>query len=129
METIRDAAGVSGAKAYDSQKVTAPEHNTVKEDRTEASVLKEQNNSQEKEQMPGVATAKNADVQKNLKELLEKEGGTKAVFGFHEDPDRVIIKFGDKDTKKVIQEFPSEKMLDYLQKVGERAGLLVDEKR
>ena len=62
METIRDAAGVSGAKAYDSQKVTAPEHNTVKEDRTEASVLKEQNNSQEKEQMPGVETAKNAGI-------------------------------------------------------------------
>ena len=35
----------------------------------------------------------------------------------------------DKDTKKVVKEFPPEKTLDMIAKVWEMAGLLVDEKR
>ena len=40
-----------------------------------------------------------------------------------------MIKIIDKDTKKVVKEFPPEKTLDMLVKMWEMAGILVDEKR
>ncbi len=52
-----------------------------------------------------------------------------AVFGIHEDTNRVTIKIVDKDTKEVIREYPPEKTLDMIARVWEMAGLFVDEKR
>ena len=54
---------------------------------------------------------------------------SEAVFGIHEDTNRVTIKIVDKETKKVIKELPPEKTLDMIAKAWELAGLLVDEKR
>ena len=51
-----------------------------------------------------------------------------AVFGVHEDTNRIMIKIMDKDTKEVIKEFPPEKTLDMIAKIWEMAGILVDEK-
>ena len=51
------------------------------------------------------------------------------MFGVHEATKRVTIKIVDKDTKKVVKEFPPEKTLDMIAKVWEMAGILVDEKR
>ena len=91
------------------------------------------------------ASAKgNADYQDNaedqqttpeqLKKAVEqlKKGqleNSEAVFGFHEETNRVTIKIVDKETKKVIKELPPEKTLDMIAKVWELAGLMVDEKR
>lgn len=52
-----------------------------------------------------------------------------AVFGVHEDTNRIMIKIMDKDTKEVIKEFPPEKTLDMIARIWEMAGILVDEKR
>ena len=86
----------------------------------------------------------NADYQDNkedqqttpeqLKKAVEqlKKGqleNSEAVFGFHEETNRVTIKIFDKETKKVIKELPPEKTLDMIAKVWELAGLMVDEKR
>ena len=54
---------------------------------------------------------------------------TEAVFGIHEDTNRITIKIVDKQTKEVIKELPPEKTLDMIAKVWEMAGILVDEKR
>ena len=54
---------------------------------------------------------------------------SEAVFGFHEQTNRVMIKIVDKDTKEVIKEYPPEQTLDMIAKVWELAGILVDEKR
>ena len=54
---------------------------------------------------------------------------SEAVFGIHEDTNRVTIKIVDKTSKKVIKELPPEKTLDMIAKAWELAGLLVDEKR
>ena len=54
---------------------------------------------------------------------------TESVFGIHEKTDRVTIKIVDKDSKKVIKEFPPEKTLDLIAKVWEIAGIAVDEKK
>lgn len=51
-----------------------------------------------------------------------------AVFGVHEDTNRIMIKIMDKETKEVIKEFPPEKTLDMIAKIWEMAGILVDEK-
>ena len=64
-----------------------------------------------------------ADMTKNVKSNAE------AVFGIHEKTNRVTIKMIDKDTKKVIKEFPPDETLDMIAKVWEMAGILVDEKR
>lgn len=69
-------------------------------------------------------------IKKALKEInknLEKVN-TEAIFGYHEDTNRIIIKMVDKETKEVIKEFPSEKTLDMIAKVRELAGIMVDEK-
>ena len=54
---------------------------------------------------------------------------SEAVFGFHEETNRVTIKIVDKKTKEVIKELPPEKTLDMIAKVWEMAGLFVNEKR
>ena len=41
----------------------------------------------------------------------------------------ITIKIVDKETKKVIREYPPEETLDMIAKVWEMAGILVDEKR
>ena len=51
------------------------------------------------------------------------------MTGNHDKTNRVTIKIVDRDTKKVIKEFPPEKTLDMIAKVWELAGLLVDEKK
>lgn len=54
---------------------------------------------------------------------------SEAIFGIHEETQRVTIKIVDKETKEVLQEFPPEKALDMIARVWEMAGILIDEKR
>ena len=71
----------------------------------------------------------NEQVKKAVEDLNKKMEHSEAVFGFHEDTNRVTIKIVDRDTKKVIKELPPEKTLDMIAKVWELAGIMVDEKR
>ena len=68
-------------------------------------------------------------LKKAVDQMNKKMENSEAVFGFHEDTNRVTIKIVDKDSKKVIKELPPEKTLDMIAKVWEMAGILVDEKR
>ena len=73
----------------------------------------------------------NAEQIKKAVEQLNKKmsADSEAVFGIHEDTNRVTIKIVDKNTKETIKELPPEKTLDMIAKVWEIAGILVDEKR
>ena len=72
----------------------------------------------------------NEKIRKAVAEMSKKmTSKTEAVFGIHDETNRVTIKLVDKDTKKVIREIPPEKTLDMIAKVWELAGILVDEKR
>lgn len=71
----------------------------------------------------------NEQLKKAVDQMNKKMENSEAVFGFHDDTNRVTIKIVDKDTKKVIKELPPEKTLDMIAKVWEMAGILVDEKR
>ena len=64
-----------------------------------------------------------------LSEINKKATNVEAQFGIHEKTNRITVKMVDKETKKVIKELPSEKMLDMLARIWEMSGLVVDEKR
>ena len=72
--------------------------------------------------------SENSQIRKAVDEINKKAHNTEAVFGIHEATNRVTIKIVDKDTKKVLKEYPPEKTLDMIAKVWEMAGLLVDKK-
>lgn len=74
--------------------------------------------------------ATNEQIRKAVEQINKKMSAqSEAVFGIHEQTNRVTIKIVDKSTKEVIKELPPEKTLDMIAKVWEIAGLLVDEKR
>ena len=72
--------------------------------------------------------SENSQIRKAVDEINKKAHNSEAVFGIHEATNRVTIKIVDKDTKKVLKEYPPEKPLDMIAKVWEMAGLLVDQK-
>lgn len=72
---------------------------------------------------------RNDSVKRAVEQINRKAKNSEAIFGIHEDTNRVIIKIVDKETKEVLKEFPPEQTLDMIAKVWELAGLLVDEKR
>ena len=73
---------------------------------------------------PSESTVKQAisDINKKI------NPNTVAQYGYHEETNRVTIKIVDKDTDKVIREFPAEETLDMIVKVWELAGVFLDER-
>lgn len=103
----------------------------VKVDATTVVVENAQNSAQNNaSEQGGQQQASNEQIKKAVEELNRKiNTNTEAVFGMHEETNRVTIKIVDKSTKEVIREVPPEKTLDMIAKVWEIAGILVDEKR
>ena len=70
-----------------------------------------------------------------LRKAVEKANSTMVLysrsleFRVHERTHEIIVKVIDSDTKEVIREIPSEKILDMFASMLEQAGLLVDERR
>ena len=114
---------------------------SVNVDNTTASVVKtqpekEQDGSEENGSQQQAATGQQnqampEQLKKAIAEMNKKINNTnqEAVFGVHEQTNRVMIKIIDKETKEVVKEFPPEKTLDMIAKLWEMAGILVDEKR
>ncbi len=73
--------------------------------------------------------AEQSKIKKAVEEINKKAKNSEAVFGIHDETNRVTIKIVDKQTKEVIKEFPPDKTLDMISRVWEMAGLMVDEKR
>ena len=72
----------------------------------------------------------NEKIKKAISDLNKKiTSDSEAVFGIHDKTNRITIKIVEKDSKKVIKEFPPDKTLDMIAKVWEIAGIMVDEKR
>ena len=72
----------------------------------------------------------NEKVMKAISEMAKNvKSNAEAVFGIHEKTNRVTIKMVDKETKKVIKEFPPDETLDMIARIWEVAGIMVDEKR
>ena len=143
---------LSSAMTYQAQTVVRPQTvtpvntevpedgQTVNVDETTAAVTQVQAQD-EKSSSDGNASqqqkaAKNAQatpdqLKKMIEEMNKKINNSNeiAMFGIHEETNRIMIKIMDKDTKEVIKEFPPEKTLDMIAKIWEMAGILVDERR
>ena len=74
---------------------------------------------------------KNMQLKKAVDDINKRavDGQSEAVFGNHDQTNRITIKIIDNKTKEGIKEFPPDKTLDMIAKVWEMAGLMVDEKR
>lgn len=73
--------------------------------------------------------------EKMLIETIEKANKDLVIanraleFSVHEGTKEIMVKVVDAETKEVIREIPSEKVLDMVASMLERAGILVDERR
>ena len=86
--------------------------------------------SSSQEQGRDQQTVTNEQIRKAVEQINKNMiSHSEAVFGIHEETNRVTIKIVDKSTKEVIKELPPEKTLDMIAKVWEMAGILVDERR
>lgn len=87
----------------------------------------EQEGSKEKEDSKG--------QEKQILRAIERANGkfesqnNQLSFAVHEATKQIMVKVIDKDTKEVIREIPSEKVLDMVADRMETAGLFVDAKR
>ncbi len=68
---------------------------------------------------------------KAIEKAIKKVEGrtTNLQFSIHEQTKRIAVKVLDRNTGEVIREIPPEKTLDFVAKLWEMAGILVDEKR
>ncbi len=143
---------LSSAMTYQAQTATKPQAvtpvntdvpedgQTVNVDATTASVKQVQaeeeqngsdgNGSQQQQQSMVNKQAAPEHLKKMIAEMNKKinNSNEEAVFGVHEETNRIMIKILDKDTKEVIKEYPPEKTLDMIARIWEMAGILVDKK-
>ena len=120
--TIRESSAVTTEGLQTSADEMQQENASVLEN---AAAAQGQNPIEEEK-----ATASSSEqVKKAVESINRNQAHTEAIFGIHEGTNRVTIKIVDKESKKVIKEYPPEKTLDMIQKLWEMAGLMVDEKR
>lgn len=79
-----------------------------------------------------------SDLNVSAKELIDAiEKANKAIvgvrtqleFSIHEGTKEIMVKVINTETKEVVREIPSEKILDMVAKMWELAGIMVDERR
>lgn len=112
----------SSVESSDTQADALKENNTAKWNKQELNIDDGKDASENKMTSPTEA------LKKAVEEINKNATNSEVVFGIHEATNRMTIKIVDKDSRKVIKEYPPEKTLDMIAKVWELAGLLVDEK-
>lgn len=101
----------------------------AKEIRASEPEYKKNEGNQEQEEAEEKAMQASSSLKEAISKINSAQGNAEAVFGIHEGTNRVMIKMVDKQTKRVIKEFPAEETLDLIAKAWELAGIMVDEKR
>lgn len=119
-----------GLKQNDNLKVEAADNYTGSNSGEQSGASAFQQGQAKLEATEEQIQADNEKIRKAISEMTKKvQTNTEAVFGIHDKTNRVTIKMVDKETKKVIKEFPPDETLDMIAKVWEIAGIMVDEKR
>ena len=121
----------SSAKTAPVQQVTEskPVDFTTAAKEIRASEAEYKNPSFEQNEEENSAAQATSSLKEAISKINSAQGNAEAVFGIHEGTNRVMIKMVDKETRKVIKEFPAEETLDLIAKAWELAGIMVDEKR
>ena len=86
-------------------------------------VEKSQENKNNQENKDGASKEKLDRAVKKLNKFLEDDK-THAEYSIHKELGTTMIKIVDDDTKKVILEVPSEKILDMVASMCEQVGLI-----
>ncbi len=68
---------------------------------------------------------------KAIDKAIKAVQGAETVLDFsvHKDTKQIMVKVLEKESGKVVREIPPEKMLDFVARLWEMAGILVDERR
>jgi flagellar protein FlaG len=66
-------------------------------------------------------------IEKAIKQM--QGPNTMLDFSVHEKTKQIMVKVLNKDSGEVIREIPAEKNLDFVAKLWEMAGIIVDERR
>ena len=121
-----DVAAYQGSTGVQSSE----EENTVEKPELQqnSKMTVETKNGSDEHKESGI-TGNSEQLKKAVSDLNKKMSNAEAIFGIHEETNRVMIKIVDKDSRKVIKEYPAEETLDMIAKVWEVAGIMVDEKR
>jgi flagellar protein FlaG len=85
----------------------------------------EQNKSETIKSKVNVSEKDTKKVVEKLNKLLEGEK-THAEYSFNKDFGDTVIKIVDNETKEVVNEFPSEKVINMVKKLCELAGVIID---
>ncbi|MCR5415217.1 MAG: flagellar protein FlaG [Pseudobutyrivibrio sp.] len=118
-------APTQGVETTATQNTVAEFQAEVNEIRASESENKNPNNNEEE----NPTNQASSSLKEAIAKINSANGNAEAVFGIHEGTNRVMIKMVDKETRKVIKEFPAEQTLDLIAKAWELAGIMVDEKR
>ncbi len=75
----------------------------------------------------------NEDLEKQMQDIIAEINkrittNTEVSFSIHDASNKLNVKIIDKDTKKVIREWPSEKSLDLLAKAIDKESIILDTK-
>ena len=102
----------------------------VKDDENKKKLIEQSKQKVEKndEERASNFTIDQDKLRKIMETLKEQLPNSEPRFGVHEATQRMVIKMVDKDTQKVVREYPLEKTLDQLAKNMEMAGALLDKK-
>lgn len=121
-----------GSAPQTDSKISVTEENTTtsqtQETKFSAVEMSDAEKTDKKENI-SIGEVQSKEALRRAVEEINKKTNTEAVFGIHEKTNRVTIKIVEKESKKVIREYPPEQTLDMIAKVWEMAGILVDEKR
>lgn len=99
-----------------------------------AILLSKKNGNEKKSSQENLNSSLSNQKQEDLKKMMKEELSkfemhfTVLECSFHEKTNDLMIKVLDKETGELIREIPSEKIVDMIAFMCEKAGLIVDKK-
>jgi len=123
---VNPIKGYSNSNSSDILQYANNDNNAVNkniETSTSKKVEKSQESKNNQENKDGASKDKLDKAVKKLNKFLEDDK-THAEYSIHKELGTTMIKIIDDDTKKVILEVPSEKILDMVASMCEQVGLI-----
>ncbi len=137
VNNVASASSVSHNAPHSSTTRSSNQNNTVEESVPVSEPAREVNVTTGEQtgngMRPHVKEAFNEEVEKQLKEMIDEinsrmQSHTEISYSIHERSSKLSIKIIDKESKKVVKEWPSEKSLDLLAKVFEQQAMMLDKR-
>lgn len=118
-----------GTQAEKNKVLMSPIETGIEGNRSRSDTISTDASKRSEYDVVSIQEKQNERIRKAVDEMNKNVKNSEAIFGIHDATNRVTIKIVDKDSKKVLKEYPPEETLDMIAKVWELAGIMVDEKR